>query len=150
MNVLIVYATYSGGTEQGTQVIAEALKEKKYSVTIKRADSASVDEFKDYDLVILGSPSWLDLDYKNGRPHQYMIELMDKAGDVKTPKTKYAIFGMGDTNYAWFCGAVDYLQDFVKQLGGQLAYDSLRIDGFYFDEEKNREKIEKWAASLSK
>lgn len=150
MNALIVYATYSGGTEQGAQIIADVLKEKKYSVDVKRADAASADEFKDYDLVVLGSPSWLDLDYKNGRPHQYIIELMEKANDIKTLGTKYAIFGMGDTNYAWFCGAVDYLQDFVKQLGGQLACESLRIDGFYFDEEKNREKLKKWAANLSK
>lgn len=148
MNVLIVYATYSGGTEQGAQIIADVLKEKKYSVDVKRADAALADEFKDYDLVVLGSPSWLDLDYKNGRPHQYMIELMDKAVDIKTVGTKYAVFGMGDTNYAWFCGAVDYLQDFVKQLGGQLVTESLRIDGFYFDEERNREKVAIWAKKL--
>lgn len=148
MNVLIVYATYSGGTEQGAQIIAEVLKEKKYSVNVKRADAASADEFKNYDLVVLGSPSWLDLDYKNGRPHQYMIELMEKAVEVKTLGTKYAVFGMGDTNYAWFCGAVDYLQGFVKQLGGQLVTESLRIDGFYFDEERNREKVAIWAKKL--
>lgn len=147
MNILVLFATYSSGTLTASQLVAETLTSKNHTVTHKNAGEFNLDEFNNYDLVILGSPSWF-LRGKDGMPHQHFLTLIDQAPGKSFPDTCFAVFGLGDTSYAHFCGGVDHLEGFVKQLGGKLITDSLRIDSYYFDEENNAKKLTDWVETV--
>lgn len=147
MNILVVYATYSSGTETATNSIQQWLEENGYSVLIKNALDTSPQDLLDQDLIVLGSPSWM-VDKKDGQPHDNFFQLMNKCSDLKLNNKSFAVFGLGDTAFAHFCGAVDVLENFMKKRGGKQIIDSLKIDSFYFEEEKNEILLQQWLEKL--
>lgn len=148
MNILLIYATNSGGTFLSSGIISEVLKKHQHTVTVKNVRDAKPDDIANYDLIILGSPSW-DYQGKEGQPHQDYLPFMEKAQGKSFPDKPFAIFGLGDSSFAYFTGAVDHLENFVKTIGGKLVIDSLRIDGFYFDQDKNSQIITDWAERVA-
>ncbi len=148
MHIILVYATNSGSTYLVGQLIKEVL-EKNHAITVKTAAETNLADFKKADLIILGSPSWY-FDHKEGYPHETMMHLISKLRGENFSYTKFAIYGCGDSSYTYLCGAVDHLEKWVAEIQGQKIVDSLRIDGFYFDEEKNSRLVTAWAEELSK
>jgi len=41
---------------------------------------------------------------------------------------KSAVFGSGDTGYAIYCGAVDVIEEKLKERGAVILQDSLKIE----------------------
>ncbi|MBI2617498.1 flavodoxin domain-containing protein [Candidatus Gottesmanbacteria bacterium] len=148
MDILIVYATNSGGTLLASQEITSVFQKYGYSTTLKNVSEVSFDELSSADLVVFGSPSW-DYHGKQGQVQEQYLGFMEKMKGKTFPKKKFAVFGLGDTSYTYFCGSVDNLVNFVKDLGGVLVGDPLRIDGFYFDQEKNTQIIRTWAEKIA-
>ena len=60
----------------------------------------------------------------------------DMEGMDFTGKT-FAVFGSGDTSYEHFCGAVDILEDKIKELGGNAVLPSVKIEMNPEDEEED-------------
>ena len=58
MNILLVYATNSGGTAQAATMIADTLKGKGHIISVKEAKDAAPGDLSMAALIILGSPSW--------------------------------------------------------------------------------------------
>lgn len=147
-NILLLYATYSSGTQSASQKVADFLQTKGVKVTVRRVEDASVDDLNNFNNIILASPSWM-VDNKDGQPHIHMKEfLLQKAAGVNLEGKKIAIFGLGDTSYAHFCGAVDVMEKYVHDHGGELVQPSLRIDSFYFNEEENTKTLLNWVQQL--
>ncbi len=147
MNILILYATYSSGTEIACQTIEGILKQHNHTVTRKLVKETPFDELSEYNLIILGSPSW-DHEGREGLPHEDFIHFITLSHFPTLPHKKFAVIGLGDSTYAHFCGAVDHLENFVKHVHGELLLPSLRIDGFYFNQEKNLELIKQWTQQI--
>lgn len=147
MKILIAYATYSGSTSQAAQIVTDTLTTSGHTATLKTIAEIAPDELSSYDIIVFGSPSW-DYEGKDGYPHGDFMTFINKVGDSRLEK-KFAIFGLGDQSYQHFCGAVDILETFVTKIGGTLVQPSLRINGFYFDNEGNTQKIKEWAQKLS-
>lgn len=143
--ILIAYATNSGGTLTASQFISQKLTEKGFEVLLKDIRDVKKEAVGEYSLIIFGSPSW-DYEGKEGQPHEFFTKFMTDNPNLKLGRV--AVFGLGDTAYIHFCGAVDYLEDFVKKGGGTLAVESLRIDGFFFMQKENEERIGKWVDNL--
>lgn len=145
MNILVAYATNSGGTAQAAQIVADALTRQNHTVKLEMIANMNPDEFAAFDTIVFGSPSW---DYKDqeGLPHEDFIAFMKKMKG-KIVSKPFAIFGLGDRSYPHFCGAVEHLEAFVKTIGGTLVGESLRIDGFY-TKQGNRENVQKWAEQI--
>jgi flavodoxin short chain len=150
MKVLIIYATNSGSTEICAKVIKETLEKLKHEISMVKAAEAKADMLRGLDLVLLGSPSW-EYGEKEGMPHEDMMDFFSKLNskDLAGAK-KYAVFGCGDRSYAYFCHAVEYIEDFLKTNGINVASESLKVDSFFFDMDKNIEEVENWSKSLSK
>lgn len=146
MDIVLVYATNSGGTAQAAQMIADALKGKGHAVTIKEAKDASPDDLSAVQCIILGSPSW-DYNGMEGQPLPEMADFIDRCKDIQLEGKPCAVFGLGDSSYTYFCGAVIHLEAFIKRTKGNLVMPSLKIDGFYTKPE-TAETIEKWANAL--
>lgn len=150
MKILLVYATYSSSTFTASGYVEELLTSWGNEVTRQEAKDTNPDDFKKgYDLIILASPSW-EVDKKDGQPHIQMGELMRKAAGLTFDAQKFAIFGLGDVHYARFCGAVKHLEQWVADMKGSLACESIRINRYPFDEESNNKLLEEWAKQAVK
>lgn len=147
MKILLIYATNSGSTYVASQIINNVLT-KKHRVTVKKAVDVDQHELSNYDLIILGTPSW-DIEGVQGSPHETVLKLMDKLKTIDLANKKFAIFGCGDSSFTYFCGAVDKLEEWVGKKGGVRVIPSLKIDGFFFDLKTNNPKVEQWAKSFN-
>lgn len=146
MNILLVFATNSGGTAAAATMIADQLTGKKHAVTIKDAKDTGPANIIAAPFVILGSPSW-DYNGMEGQPLPEMAEFIDRCKDIQLEGKPFAVFGLGDSSYTYFCGAVTYLEAFIKRAKGTLVLPSLKVDGFYMRQEAG-EQITKWADEL--
>lgn len=147
MKVLIAYATNSGGTFFATQIVEQVIKSNKHSVTRKEIEELSATNFKEYDLIIFASPSW---NYKGaeGELQTSFKEFVQDFSGKSLASKKCAVFGLGDSTYLYFCGAVDRLERFVKDTGGILLSPSLRIDGYYRNEQLHNKILEDWTEKI--
>lgn len=129
-------------------MVNDELTKAGHTVTVKEARSATPEDFTAPQVVLLGSPSW-DFDGNEGFPHEDIIALTDKMKTTDVAKP-FAIFGLGDSSYKFFCGAVDHLEKFVNERKGTLLTPSLRIDKYYSDMDGNNTKIMAWLEELKK
>lgn len=146
MNILIAYATNSGSTFLVAQHIQEALADA-HQVNILQISEITPGHIDQHDLVMFGSPSW-DTGKKEGQPHADFFTFMETHSAVDLASKKCAVFGLGDKNYYYFCGAVDHLERFIQQKNGQLIHESLRVNQFYFQPESAQQSIKAWCEQL--
>lgn len=146
MNILMVWATNSGTTQTVAQMINDGLAAAGHTVTSKEARATTPEDFTGAQVILLGSPSW-DFEGHEGYPHEDFLPLMDKMKTTEVAKP-FAIFGLGDSSYKFYNGAVDHLEEFVKTLKGTLLIPSLKIDRFYNDQNGNTEKVNAWVGEL--
>ncbi len=151
MQIRIVYETNSGGTYLVVELVREIMAERGHAVEVQKASLVDGNYLFHDGVTILGSPSW---DYTNeegahleGHPHEAMYLLM-KSVERRDSKQKFAVFGLGDPSYTFFCGAVDHMNKFVERVGGEFVGESLRVGEFYFDKENNMQKVREWAEGL--
>lgn len=149
MKILAVYASYSGSTLMASQTVVDTLTAAGNTVVLKTAAEVAAEELTSSDLIILGSPSW-DFDGKEGQPHEDFIKFMEAMKNVNLENKPFAVFGLGDSSYMHFCGAVDVLTEFVKTVKGRLVIEPLKIDGYFLDQQKNTQSLADWANKLSK
>ena len=147
MNILLIYATNSGTTQTVADMINNLLAQSGQTVTMKYVSDVTPDMFGQYDLVILGSPSW-DYEGKEGQPHDHYLPLFEASKGKTFEGKKFAVFGLGDQSYAIFCGAVDHLENYVKSMHGTLVTPSLRIDNYYSTTDTSNAAIEEWVKKL--
>lgn len=147
MNILIAYATYSGGTQTACEFLSQTLSGLGHQVTMKQISELSFEDTLAYDLRIFSSPSWDDGELE-GQPHMDFGSFIKNSAGKSFSGKNCAVFGLGDTSYAHFCGAVDIIIDFVQKNGGKLISTPLKIDGYLFDMEGNNKKISDWAHTL--
>lgn len=147
MNILIVYATYSGSTMAASQYLQQVLEEKQHQVTLKTVLETQPTEFNDPDLIILASPSW-DHSGEQGMPHEDYATLQQLAQGMTFAQKPFAVMGLGDSNYTYYCGAVEHLEQWIADLQGQLKIPSLKLDQYYFSEDERKAEIVAWADQL--
>lgn len=149
MNVYLLYATNSGGTEIVANNIATVLREAGHTVEVKNVSEATADAVLAADAVVVGSCTW-DYEGAEGQPHEGYRPLMDALRQKKATGKKFAVFALGDSSYTVFCGAATVLEAWVKEIGGVLVTPSFRIDGYYFKQPEHDEAAKAWAQTLSK
>lgn len=147
MKTLIIFATYSGGTQAAATIVSNVCKKNGHTVSIETPKQIKEEDIASSDLTVLCSPSW-DLNGKDGQPHEDFFVLIEKTKNSKFNGKQFAILGLGDTSYPHFCGAVNILEKYVTEKNGVLKSPSLKIDGFYFDEINHTKTIEKWSQTL--
>ena len=149
MNVYLVYATNSGGTEIVANNIAAVLREAGHTVEVKNVSEATAEAVLAADAAVIGSCTW-DYEGAEGQPHEGYRPLMEALRQKKTTGKKFAVFALGDSSYTVFCGAATELEKWVKEIGGNLVTPSLRIDGYYFKQAEHDEAAKAWAQTLTK
>lgn len=148
MKILIVYATYSSGTETAAIVVENTLKLAGNNVELINAIDTPPTKFKTYDLIIFGSPSWW-VNGQQGQPHEHMVSLFTGLKKGVFDMAKCAVFGLGHKDYYInFCMAVEIIEKSIISLGGTLIAPSLKINEFFFHQKQNEEKLIEWTKSL--
>ena len=147
MKVLLAYATYSSGTDLASQLVTTLLTEKDISVERINIKEVEPSVLVNYDYVIFASPSWRTRK-GDGQPHEFFLDFMDKTENISFSGIKFAIFGLGDKAYTHFGGGVDNLVAFVKEKGGEIIIEPLKIDGFYFNQHENEQLLVDWTQNL--
>ena len=147
MNILLLYATNSGGTQQASQMVASLLQEKGHTVSMKNPKESKTDEIAGADLIIFASPSW-DYQDKEGQPHEDFFPFLESLKGKTFENKPFAILGLGDSSYAHFCGAVDEFEKVVQNLKGKLVVPSLKIDGYYLRMDENNQTVRDWGSKL--
>ncbi|MGD6817603.1 flavodoxin [Metabacillus sp. 84] len=121
--VLILYASMSGNTEAIADLIGEGLTGKGMNITKLEALDADSEVLKTYNRIILGAYTWGDGDL----PDEF-LDLYDDMREMDLTGKFFAVFGSGDHSYEHFCGAADTLAECIKQQGGILVLDPLKIE----------------------
>ncbi|WP_433995820.1 flavodoxin [Bacillus safensis] len=121
--VLLVYATMSGNTEAMADLIEKGITEAGASVDRHEAMDIDADLLNDYSHIMLGAYTWGDGDLPDD-----FIDLYEEMEELDLTGKAFAVFGSGDTSYEHFCGAVDLIEEKVKELGGDIVLPSVKIE----------------------
>lgn len=143
-NVLIVYGSTTGNTQWVAGEVKKILEGAGHSVEVKSADSVEADGLcSGRDLVIFGCSTWGQDEIELQDDFASLFEAFDQIG---ASGVKSAVFGCGDEDYTFFCGAVDAIYEKLEALGADLTGGKLKINGDPADSES---AIKSWAAGLA-
>ena len=148
MKCLLIYGTLSGSTMTAAELIGNTLRAAGHQVDVLSVESATKESIKNYEALIIGSPSWEDQG-KDGQPLPEITALLAALTPQDVSAKKIVLFGLGDMAYPHFCGAVDVMEAKLKDLSCTPATESLRVDRYYSLPD-NEQKVKTWAENLGK
>jgi len=140
---LIIFGSTTGNTENTAERIGGILSAKGLEVTVENVSDVTLGNEADYDLVLYGCSTWGEDEIELQDDFIDYYEAMDKAA---LSGKKVGVFGCGDSAYTYFCGAVDAIEEKVRQIGGKLVAEGLKIDGEPDDYEA---EIDAWAEQVA-
>lgn len=142
MKTIITYSTLTGNTETCVDWIREGLTGAGYTVKVQEAGEVFPSALKNFDLIILGSPT-----YWSGDVTDEFIPFLDEMTEVNLSHKKAAVFGLGDSQgYPdEFCRSVDVIEENLRKCGAELIVEPLKIDG---DPEDQKELILAWVNQI--
>jgi flavodoxin I len=143
---LIVYGSTSGNTAYASQFVQAGLESAGHEVVRKDVRTASIDELKDYDLVVLGSSTW-DKDHLKlqGQLQVDMQPFADQLASYDFNQKPVAVFGLGHYSYTFTANAANILSDIVQKNNGRLVGDVFKVDDVV---DLFTERLEEWAKTL--
>ncbi|MFP4319302.1 MAG: flavodoxin FldA [Phormidium sp.] len=127
----LFFGTQTGNTESAAEMIQSALGGDSV-VTLHDVAEADLDDFSEYDCLIIGCPTW-----NIGELQSDWEGLYDELDALDFSGKKVAYFGVGDQiGYAEnFQDAMGMLEDKISQLGG-VTVGHWPTDGYEFEESK--------------
>jgi len=141
LKVIIVFASFVGNTETMAGYIRDTLLAAGHDVVCKDVIYAGLDEIHDYDVILLGSPT-----YEPKMVHDDMLEFYESLANLDLSGKKAAAFGPGDTAWPDFCTAVEMLEERLQKCGAEIIAAGHMVDGVVEDA---RDQTEGWARSLA-
>jgi len=118
VSFLIVYASWSGNTQEVAEMIEETLVAENIAVTTYRIGGGVIPNPRDFDAMLFGSFTW----EQGSTPD----EVKDFVADVGYKPDNVYVFGTGDTQFggdALFCHAAVKLARFYAS-----PYEPLKIE----------------------
>jgi flavodoxin I len=161
MKIAVVYATLTGNTQIVAEQIEDRLNDNDWvsknidhlpgkadqisAVTVE-AFEVSKEVLEEVDLILLGASSWGDGD-QNPVGEEMIIILEDDPPDLANSDTKIGYFGLGESHYDNFCGAIEKMEEkFTGEYGAEKVGETIEIDGFPDDDTLNR--VDDWLADI--
>lgn len=143
-NVLIVYGSTTGNTEWVANEVKDVVKGAGHEVEVLNASKATADGLcKGRDMVVFGCSTWgqdeLEL-------QEDFVPLFEKFDQIGASGLKTAVFGCGDEDYTYYCGAVDAIAEKLEAMGSKVMGDKLKING---DPADTLSEIKSWSNSVA-
>ncbi|ULO09405.1 flavodoxin [Paenibacillus sp. 19GGS1-52] len=121
--VLVAYASLTGNTEEIAELIAEGIRQAGGEAVLKSVTDCNADEIKSYESVLLGAYTWGD-----GELPDEFLDFYEEMDELDLSTHKAAAFGSGDTGYEIYCGAVNLIEEKLKERGATILQESLKIE----------------------
>lgn len=128
-NILILYASQTGMTADIAaslmKLLTERLNEDQF--TLQDVRDTNVNELHQYKQVIIGASTW---DHGIPAPdgEEFLSRLITARPDLSD--SHFALFGLGDSAYPEFCGALPLIQADIERCQGKVWPEFFTIDGF--------------------
>ncbi|SDX57579.1 flavodoxin [Paenibacillus sp. CF384] len=122
-NVLLVYASMTGNTEDMADAIAQGIREAGGTLKVQMVMDAAAADLAAYDGIVLGAYTWGDGEL----PDEFLDYYAQMTG-LQLQGTKSAVFGSCDSSYSAYGVAVDILMDKLKELGSEVVLEGLKIE----------------------
>ncbi|AJY77589.1 flavodoxin [Paenibacillus beijingensis] len=103
--------------------IAEGVREGGAEPVVKEVSGVSAIDLLSYKAMILGTYTWGD-----GELPDEFVDFYEELDDISLEGRQAAVFGSGDSSYPEFCGAVDQLEQKLKERGSAIAAESLKLE----------------------
>lgn len=121
---IIVYTSMTGNTEMVAEYIAEGIKAAGHEVDLKDSFSVMPNDLLGYDGILLGAYTWDD-----GSIPDEFIDFYEEMDHIDLTGIKAAAFGSCDSFYEdTFGGAVDKIENKLKERGAEVVLEGLKIE----------------------
>lgn len=123
MNIVMIYASMTGNTEEMADVIASGVRAGGMELVVKEVVEANATDMQQYDAILLGVYTWGD-----GELPDEFLDFYDEMENLDLSGKKAAVFGSCDSSYPNYGAAVDILIEKLQQLGCEVILDGLKIE----------------------
>lgn len=121
--IILIFASMSGNTEEMADAIAKGVREAEGNLTVMDVMDAYAADLTDYDGILLGAYTWGDGELPNE-----FLDFYDEMEELDLSGKKAAVFGSCDSSYPEVGKAVDILIDRLRELGGDIVQDGLKVE----------------------
>lgn len=122
-NIIMVFASMTGNTEEMADAIAVGIREEGGNLVVKSVLDAEVSELERYDGILLGAYTWGD-----GELPDEFLDFYDDLDGAKLSGKCAAAFGSCDSSYSAYGAAVDLLTEKLGQAGANIVLPGLKIE----------------------
>lgn len=128
---MLVYASLTGNTRAGAQIIGRTFEELGAEVDLMESYDADPYDFEDYDICIVGTYTY----GTEGDLPDEIVDFYEELEDIDLSDKVYGVFGSGDTFYVGlYCKSVD---DFVEQFEKTGAKQGAEPAKYMLDPDNN-------------
>lgn len=123
--VMIVYASLTGNTRAGAEIIAESFKELDVAVELVQSYDADAYDFEDADICVVGTYTYgTDADLPDE-----IVDFYEELVDVDLTGKVYGAFGSGDTFYVGkYCLCVDDFEEQFEKTGATKGANGIKYN----------------------
>ncbi|WP_018755421.1 flavodoxin [Paenibacillus terrigena] len=132
-NVLMVFASMTGNTEEMADAVREGLVSGNAVITVKEVFDANASELEAYEGIVLGAYTWGD-----GELPDEFLDFYEEMDDVDLSGKKAVVFGSADSSYPHFGAAVDILIAKLQERGCTVVAEGLKVEFSPSAEEKEQ------------
>lgn len=122
-NILMVFASMTGNTEDIADAIAGGIREAGEELVVKSVLDTNAHELEAYEGIILGAYTWGDGDL----PDEF-LDFYEEMEEYSLSGKKAAVFGSCDSGYSRVGAAVDILIEKLREQGAEVVLDGLKIE----------------------
>jgi flavodoxin short chain len=137
---IIVYGSTTGSTQTLAEEIESTFSKKGIDAKLVEVTDIVPSELVNYDLIVLGCSTWGE-----GELQDDFITFEHDMEGLKLEGKKAACFGPGDSDYTFFCEAVNILEARLESCGAELVTEGLKIDG---DVDGQLDAASEWAEKV--
>lgn len=121
--VMIVYASLTGNTRMGAEILEDTFKELGAEVEVIQSYDADPFDFEDADICVVGTYTYgTDADLPDE-----IVDFYEELEDVDLTDKVYGAFGSGDTFYVGkFCLCVDDFEEQFERTGAKKGAEGVK------------------------
>lgn len=123
--VMIVYASLTGNTRAGAEIITDAFLDLGADVELTESYIADPFDYEDYDIVVAGAYTYC----VGGQLPDEMVDFYEELAEVDLSGKLYGAFGSGDEFYEdLYCVAVDALEEQFEKAGATRGATAVKYN----------------------
>lgn len=122
-NLIVIYASMSGNTEEMADAVVEGMKGEGVEPIVKNVMDARGEEIANYEGIALGAYTWGD-----GELPDEFLDFYEEMETLQLQGKKAIVFGSCDSAYSEYGAAVDTLTAKLKQLGAEVILEGLKVE----------------------